>query len=286
MGLMARLKAAAVRRFLAYDAEGLVRGLQSLGVGQGDTLMMHASWLPTNGFRGRPIDFLNAIKTTIGAQGLLSAPSLTYQNESSRDFLRRQVPMNVRRSASQMGLLSETLRRGRDTYRSLSPTHPVVAWGHRAEEFVQDHQHCLVPFGRNSPFDRLLERGGKILTVDAPFSTITFTHYVEDRISARLPFPLYEPEPLQGIVVDYEGRRREVPVRVLSEHANRLRREASLIAELDKAMLICRLRVGNTRLMLLDARAMADHVDRWVAAGGGFFDLSSAGRLGKADSDP
>lgn len=267
-----RLKAAIVRWFLGYDATTLEKTLLKLGLRPGDSLMVHASWLPNNGFRGKPLDFINALKTTLGPHGLLAMTSLTYQNESSRRFLERGEAMNVRRSPSQMGLLTEVFRRGRDTRRSLSPTHPILAAGEKAEAFLEGHEHCQVPFGAHSPFDRLREWGGKILTVDAPFSTITYTHYLENRIAEALPFPLYETETMQGTVIDYEGRRFEVPVKVLSDQANRLRREARLVAELDKAQLIRRTRVGNTRLMLIDARRMADHVEAWVAAGGSFFD--------------
>lgn len=272
MHIKTRLKAEIVRLFLSYDSATLARVLHKLGLEAGDCLMVHASWLPNNGFRGKPLDFINALKDTIGPHGLLAMVSLTYQNESSKRFLERGEPMNVRRSPSQMGLLTEVFRRGRDTLRSLSPTHPILAAGERAEAFLQGHEHCLVPFGAHSPFDRLREWGGKLLAVDAPFSTITYTHYLEDRISGALPFSLYEPDAMQGAVIDYAGQKAEVPVRVLSDHANRLRREERLVAELDRAGLIRRTRLGNTRLMLIDARAMAHHVDAWIAGGGSFFD--------------
>ncbi|MCG5502206.1 AAC(3) family N-acetyltransferase, partial [Ectothiorhodospira lacustris] len=107
--------------------------------------MIHASWGPANGFHGRPADMIFILKELIGVNGLLVMPSLTYQNESSREFLARGVPMDVRRSPSQMGLLSEVFRRGKGVRRSLSPTHPLLAWGHRAEEFLAGHEEALVP---------------------------------------------------------------------------------------------------------------------------------------------
>jgi len=272
--LKARLKAQIVRLFLSYDEAALVRALRTLGINSGDTLMVHASWVQNNGFQGRPIDFINALKAAVGPDGLLAMTSLTYQNESTKTFLGRQEPMNVRRSPSRMGLLTEVFRRGRKTRRSLSPTHPVLASGPRAEAFLEGHESCLVPFGPNSPYARLREWRGKILTVDAPFSTITYTHYIEDRISCYLPFPLYDPEPMLGVVIDEENYRLEMPIMVISENANRLRREERLVDELERASLIRKGRVGNTRLLLIEATAMADRVDSWVAGGGSFFDAS------------
>jgi aminoglycoside 3-N-acetyltransferase len=269
--IRSRAKAWVVRRFLAYGPDALSAALRSLEIRPGDVVMVHSSWSADNGFLGRPIDFINTIKELLGEDGLLSMVSLPYQNESSKQYLARGTPMDVRRTPSKMGLLSEVFRRGRDTRRSLSPTHPVLASGPRAEAFLEGHDSCVVPFGAGSPFDRLREWNGKILTVDAPFSTITYTHYIEDRIASSLTFPLYEEAPLPGVVVDYAGERREVPVRVLSAEANRRRREPLLIEELNAAGLIRNHRVGNTRLSLIEARPMADRVDAWVGRGGSFF---------------
>jgi aminoglycoside 3-N-acetyltransferase len=270
--LKARLKPFAVRWLLSYEAAALVRALRRGGLRPGDTLMVHASWRPDNGFRGSPADFVAALKEVVGPDGLLAMTSMTYHNEGSAEFLRRDRPMDVRRSPSRMGLLTEVFRRDPEVRRSLSPTHPVLAWGRDADAFVAGHEDTPRPFGPDSPFGRLLERNGKVLCIDAPFATVTFTHFLEDRIRDSLAVPLYEPEPMDGIVVDAEGRRRTVPTLVLSAAANALRREERLVRRLDEAGVLRRGRVGNTRLLIMDCRAMTDCADRMVAAGDSFFD--------------
>jgi len=266
-----KLKSAVIQNFLSFDADKLQEALGGIGLEAGDLLMVHASWNPSNGFKGRPAEMIQAIKQVLGSTGLLSMPSLTYQNQSSSEFLAEGKPMDVRRSPSRMGLLSEVFRRNRDVLRSLSPTHPILAWGERADEFVAGHERVEKPFGMHTPFSRLLEWKGKILTIDAPFSTITFCHYLEGRIADNLPFDLYEPEPVTGVVVDYEGRQIEVPTRVLSKTANRLRRDDWLEEEMKRqGVLRCR-KIGNTRLMLADASAMTEVVDKMYAEGRSFF---------------
>ncbi len=260
-----------VKSLLSYDALALKKYLSGMGITPGDSLMVHASWLPLNGFKGRPLELIDALKQVIGPSGLLVMPTLTYQNQSSREFLLSGKPMNVRRSASQMGLLSEVFRRGKGVYRSLSPTHPLAAWGDDAESLVAGHEQCLSPFGPGSPFDKLLHRNGKLLCIDAPFSTITFTHFLEDSIAEFLPFELYQAEAMTGTVIDDQNRSLSVPVKVLSDQANRLRREPVLIEELDNRGLIDRKRIGNTRLLLLDCRAMTECVDEMTRAGRLFF---------------
>ena len=264
-------KAALVRGFLSYDGAALVAALGRLGVRPGDTLMVHASWLPDNGFRRGPAGFVAALVQAVGPDGLLVMPTFTYHNESSGQFLTRGGVMDAARSPSRMGLLSEVFRRAPGVRRSLSPTHPLAALGRDAAGFLAGHEAALSPFGPDSPFARLLERDARILLVDAPFSTVTFTHFLEDRIRHSLALPFYEAEPRTGTVVDGEGKRRSVQVLVISEAANAARREARLVARLEAAGAFRRARVGNTRLAVLDARTMTEVADRMVAEGDSFF---------------
>ena len=266
-----RLKSLLVATVWAYDAAALVAALRKLGVVAGDTVMVHASWLPDNGFRGGPAVFVAGLKEAVGPDGLLVMPSFTYHDESSAAFLARGGVMDVRRSPSRMGLLSEVFRRDRAARRSLSPTHPLAAWGRDADAFLAGHEATPASFGPDSPFGRLAERGARILLVDAPFSTITYTHFLEDRIRDTLAMPFYEAEPRSGEVIDAEGNRRSVPTLVIAEAANAARREARLVAALERIGAFRRARVGNTRLALLDCRVMRDTVDRMIATGDSFF---------------
>jgi aminoglycoside 3-N-acetyltransferase len=195
---------------------------------------------------------------------------MTY-TDSSKAFLLRGAEMNVRRSASQMGLLTEVFRRGRDVRRSLSPTHPLLAWGGRAEHFLAGHHETDRPFGPDSPFQRLLDLDGKVLCIDAVPETVTFTHFLEDRIHDRLPFALYERERYTGKVIDADGRPHLVPTRVLSDESRRRRREDLLWKKARMLGITRRMRVGNTSLMLLRCRELTALVERMYSDGQSLF---------------
>lgn len=266
-----RLKSLLARTLWAYDGAALAAALGRLGVKPGDTLVVHASWLPDNGFTGGPAGFVAALQQAVGPDGLLVMPTMTYHDESSAAFLARGQAMDARRSPSRMGLLSEVFRRARGVERSLSPTHPLAAWGREAASFVAGHEATPASFGPDSPFARLVDRDARILLVDAPFSTITFTHFLEDRIRHSLAVPFYEATPVPGQVVDMQGNRLSVPTLVITDAANAARRDSRLVAALERGGAIRRARVGNTGLAVIDARAMVDTVDRMVAAGDSFF---------------
>jgi aminoglycoside 3-N-acetyltransferase len=203
------------RTLWAYGPDKLIRQLRQIGVTEGSTLVVHSSWLPHNGFRGKPADLVKALKAAVGESGLLVMTSLPYQNMSSAQWLASGKPMNVRRSPSMMGLVSEVFRRSEGVRRSLSATHPLLAWGRDAERFVEGHENTDRPFGAGSPFARILERDAIVLGFDAPFSTFTFHMYVEDQFADRLPVPLYEPELHSGKVIDYAGTERAEHPRAL-----------------------------------------------------------------------
>ena len=260
------------RTLWAYDADAFIRQLRSIGVQPGTTLMVHSSWQLHSGFKGKPATLVDALKRAVGEEGLLVMTSMPYHNMSSADWLAKGKPMNVRRSPSMMGLVSEVFRRSAGVHRSLSATHPLLAWGKDAEAFLAGHENADKPFGGASPFARLVERNALLLGHDAPFATFTFTHFVEDQLADTLAVPLYEAEPRRGTVIDYDGVEHEQAVYVLSAEANRLRREHRLVARLQEEGSLHQARIGNTHLTWIRAGDLLAGARRLAKDGPHFFD--------------
>lgn len=256
----------------AYGPDEVIRQIRKCGLEPGATLVVHSSWHQHNGFRGKPADLIKALKTAVGKDGMLVMTSMPYHNMSSAEWLAKGKPMNVRRSPSMMGLVSEVFRRSEGVHRSLSATHPLLAWGKDAQDFISGHQDTDRPFGPQSPFTELLERNALILGFDAPFSTFTFTHFVEDHLVDTLPTPLYEPDLRAGKVVDYEGNESTQWLRVISPLANKLRREERLVAQLESSQVMLRGRIGNTALIWIRAQALLTGARKLASDGAHFFD--------------
>ncbi len=235
-----------------YDTSDLARALAGLGVRRGDTILVHSSFRPASGFTGSSQDVIGCLLDVVGAEGNLLMVSLPFRT-SAYEYLRGDPLFDVRRTMSQMGIISEIFRRRSGVRRSLHPTHPVLAFGHDADWLVRDHEKSPVPCGTDTPFGKFRKLGGKVLFFDVPFDTFTFIHHIEDLLQDSLPFPVYHDPPLPGRVVDHEGRPMVVPTRVFSERAVTTRSPEVLERRLREKGLLRRRRVGRTRLMLVNS---------------------------------
>lgn len=265
------LKGLLLRTVWSFGDGELARVLASLGIRPGDAVMLHSSWRADAGYRGSPSELVEAFIKHVGPAGTLAMMSMPFHNETAADYLRRGKAFDVRRTVSRVGLLTEIFRRRADVMRSLHPTHSVAATGARAGWLLAGHDACLSPFGSGSPFDRLREAAGKVVLYDTGFLSMTFTHYLEDRIASTIPVPLYEPEPVPAVMVDEAGSRREIAVQVLSEAANAVRRDGLLEALLRQRGVLRARRLGRVTITSVDAAAAVEVVEAAAAESGSPF---------------
>ena len=274
MGWLGQLKhravGAYVARFRTYGPMEFGAALEQLGVRPGDALMVHASMHALSGFTGSPSQLVSQLKEAVGEEGLVVMPSMTY-SDSTQAFLLRAEPLRIATSPSRMGLLSEMFRRSRGVCRSINPAHPLLAWGRDALEFVAGHDRTSYSFGDASPFRKLLDRDAAILCLDVPLEAVTFTHFLEDRHRDRLPFALYEPEPLEGRVVDRSGHTHVVQTFVLSEESRRRRCEDVLWRSARRTGAVRTARVGNSRLQLMRCASLTRLFDQMFESGENWF---------------
>ena len=250
-----------VRRFRSYEAPALEVALRGLGLADGAVVLMHAGWSPFSGFRGTPQALLDAVVRVIGDRGTLLMVSMAYAG-SAHEYLTRGAPFDVRTTMSRMGLLTEVFRRRAGVRRSLNPVHPVLALGPQADWLVAGHDGTLFSCGEDTPFEKLARVGGKILLYDVPFLTATFLHHLEHRFQDRLP-RVYHEEILEATVVDAEGAGRRMKTRVFDPRTARLRDQVwvDLQEEFRRRGALRSSRLGNTRLMLLEAPGLIQCAD-------------------------
>ncbi|MBF0605491.1 MAG: AAC(3) family N-acetyltransferase [Nitrospirae bacterium] len=181
-----RLRLRAIRRFQGFDTNDLVALLGRLGIGPGAVVMVHCSWDGFAGFTGTPRDLLGILQEVVGSHGTLLMPTLPFTG-LARDWAESGQVFDIRRTPSQMGLVSELFRRSRGVVRSLHPTHSVAAWGALAKVITQDHHLCRTPCGAGSPYARMLEHNGINLLLGVDIRALTFFHAIEEIIRPILP---------------------------------------------------------------------------------------------------
>lgn len=261
---LSAVKLRLVRTLLSYDGPALVARLRAAGIRDDDTVMVHANFAIDSGFRGTPADLVQALSGLLGGRGNLLMVSIPFRG-AAVDYLARTPTFDVARTVSMMGMISETFRRQPGTRRSLHPTHPVLAVGAQAAEFVRGHEACIYPCGAGSPFDLFHRRNGKILLFDVGFGAMTFIHYVEDMFKDRLPFPVYGPQLFDAPVIDAHGDRRTVRTYTFNKTVPRDARR--LEAVMRRQGLVHASRVGNSRFLVVSAADVVSSFDAMLSAG-------------------
>jgi len=241
------------RAFFSYSPTQIETALAKIGIRSGDALMVHSGFRPTSGFTGTPADVIEAMLRVLGPDGHLLMMSIPYRGSSQR-YAESDPLFDVCRTPSAVGLISEIFRRRTGVVRSLSPLHPILAHGPLAAWLVADHDTALRSCGKGTPFERFLSLNGKLLFFDAPYSSMTFVHYVEDICRDRLPVALYDPEPMTIRVRDAAGGERAVRHLVFSAEARQRRHFTPIEAALRRDGWLVTARVGNTRLQCVAAQ--------------------------------
>ena len=252
-----------VQALFSYDADGLIDGLRAMGLTETDTVLVHSNFEPDSGFKGAPIDLVNALATFLGERGNLLMVSIPFRG-SAYDHLALNKKFDVRKTLSMMGLVTEMFRRRPGTRRSLHPTHPVLVLGKDSEWLTAGHEDCRYPCGPGTPFEKFHQLNGKILFFDVGFGAITFFHHVEHSLQGDLPFPVYDERLFDANVVDAEGQPRIVHTYAYSKVP---RSAEKLEAEMTRRGKIRKGRVGNSRMLLVTAADVVTCQSEMVKAG-------------------
>ena len=165
-----------------------VEDIRRLGVRGRDVLMVHASMREVGGAAEA---LVTAIDEAVGEDGtwmmtLGAEDEWSWVNEKpeeEREQLLQGTPAfdkEVTRAEKDNGILAEVFRATPGTVVSDHPEGRLGARGKRAGELTQD-----VPwddyYGKDSPLERFVEMGGKVLRLGADIDTVTLLHYAEWR---------------------------------------------------------------------------------------------------------
>lgn len=265
IGHLKQLRLAYVRTFRSFDAKAIEEALHKIGIGEGNVVFVHSSYNAFEGYTGNPSDVLTAIETAVGSDGTVMMPSLPF-NGSALDYISAGNITDVRRTPSRMGLLTELFRRQIGTFRSLHPTHPVLAKGRLARQLTTGHERATTPCGVNSPFAKLAEVDAKILFLGTSIESMTFFHYLEELYEAKLPISPFTSETIKATVKDGD-RMETITMRLYDRTLSRSRCISQILPGLIRHNGLRSVKVGMLEIVVVRAVIVRDVFREMVERG-------------------
>ena len=167
---LTRRKAHAYWRRIDYTLDRRTRSrdvftthLQASGMSRGATVYIHSSM---NEIRCRvpslePMDLIDLLKGLVGEEGTILLPTFPLRGLQYH-YVQEHRCFDVKRTPSQVGLLTEIYRRSKGVTRSLHPIHPIAAWGKYSKELLAQH-HLGTAFGETSPLYKMQQHNGVVV---------------------------------------------------------------------------------------------------------------------------
>ena len=170
--------------------EQLAHDLRTLGVGGGETVLVHSAMSRIGHVQGGARAVVDAFLDVLGEGGTLAVPTFPF-NGSMLGYVKSDPDFDVDTTPSLMGAITEEVRLRPGALRSLEPTHPVASLGPLAEWLVEDHVNSEGSCDAHSPLARLAQRGDAwVLLLGVDFRNCTLLHTAEEM--ARVPFVDFE----------------------------------------------------------------------------------------------
>ncbi len=259
------------RPTVAYET--LVADLRRLGVGPGQSVLVHASLRGVGRVEGGAATLAAALRKALGAKGTIVVPALTPGNSDSSETHRRRTEgldaAALRRfraampafdpdrtPSTGMGAFAEHIRTSPEAARSAHPQTSFAALGDRARALTDGHaEDCHL--GEASPLARLYEHDARVLLIGVGYEACTALHLAEYRYIDDPPRRSYR------CVVRRDGR----PVWWTYEDVVLDAGEFPALGDaLDGTPYVTRGTVGAADTRLLPLRQAVDFACGWMAA--------------------
>jgi aminoglycoside 3-N-acetyltransferase len=159
------------------DMEGMTRediteALHALGLAAGDVVMVHSSLRSIGYVAGGADTVVNALLDVLSPSGTLVVPTFTPSHGREADPV-----FDPARDPSEVGQITEVVRRRSGARRSVHLLHSVAALGARSAEIAG--QHGPAAFAADGPFWRVQELNGWLLLLGVPYLRCTYVHVPE-----------------------------------------------------------------------------------------------------------
>jgi len=179
-------------KYRKYNSIVFCDGLEKVSIVEGDNVFVICSTDNLTRKIGEtpPIHkILKDIIDTIGPKGTILALAFSKNRDK---IISGEEKFHWKKTSSNNGILTELLRRKKESVRSYHPIYSAVAYGPKAEQYCNDHHKGLYPFGKHSPYRKIIEDGGKYLGIGLDFNQFTPVHVLDDYYEDKFIHNLFQ----------------------------------------------------------------------------------------------
>lgn len=221
------------------------------GLKKGDHVLVHSSLSKIGHLTDGPKTFVDALFAVIGDEGTLlmpTSPNAVFQF----DYIQKNKEFDVLNTPSKTGKITEYFRTLPGVRRSWHPTEPVSAKGALADYFLNEHFGQLTPYNEKSPFQKIAEKGGKILYVGVTLSNAgTNLHTLEDAVDFK--YPVYADDIFEVTIIGEDGKKYPVKTKVHNPVFSKKRKCDDLIPMFMNEGAMTKAKIGEAETLVCDA---------------------------------
>jgi len=162
-----------------HTEEFLHSQMAHMGLRPDDTVLVHTSLRAIGPVEGGADGLIDAFRSYL-TEGLFLVPTHTWANVNAENPV-----YDVSISVPCIGTLPRVAAFRQDGFRSLHPTHSIWGTGEDARRFLDGEENAGSPGAVGFAWDRLADRGAKILLIGVGHNRNTFIHSIDER--AKLP---------------------------------------------------------------------------------------------------
>lgn len=176
-----------------FDTESLRKHLEQRLDPNFEILMVHSSvnhMLPY--YRGTPLELVHMLIDFCGPNRTLVMPAFYFgvpKIGSVVETFQARPFFDLKKTPSQMGLITELFRRTQGVIQSRHPVYRVSAFGPLAKELVEGHENASGPAGFGSPFEYMATHNTLIIGIGKSFDVMTQVHHVDEIMANEFPVP-------------------------------------------------------------------------------------------------
>ena len=189
----------------------LVDGLGSLGLTEGDVVIVHSSLSRFGYVEGGADAVVDALLAAVGDAGTVAVPTspVIWRGGSHFHYIKHDPILDLRVTPSKLGAITNALRQRPEARPSLSACHTLHAIGGQRDWLLAGAETAVYPTGPGTPWHRNCTGGGKVLLIGVGQNSNTTIHTIEEAGGA----PILSQEVFYPMVIDLEGRIVTVPTR-------------------------------------------------------------------------